>query len=108
SSEMFLKHGNVVYGIEPNDEMRQAAERLLARYPNFRSINASAEATTLPDRSVDLVVAGQAFHWFDQTRAKMEFQRILRPGGWVVLLWNTRRTESTPFLRDYEALLKKF
>jgi SAM-dependent methyltransferase len=108
SSELFLKLGNAVHGVEPNAEMRRAAERLLARHPNFHSVDATAEETTLPDASVDLIVAGQAFHWFDQSRARTEFRRILRPGGWVALLWNTRRTNSTPFLRDYEALLKQF
>ena len=108
SSELFLKNGNEVYGIEPNNEMRQAAERLLASYPNFHSIAAQAEAITLPDASVDHVVAGQAFHWFDRTRTKQEFARILKPGGWAVLLWNTRRLDSTPFLEGYEALLQQY
>lgn len=108
SSELFLKQGHVVYGVEPNDEMRQAAERLLAKYPNFRSVKGTAESTTLADDSVELVVAGQAFHWFDQAASRREFRRILRPTGRVVLLWNTRRTDSSPFLREYEALLQKF
>jgi SAM-dependent methyltransferase len=108
SSELFLKHGNQVYGVEPNDDMRRAAERLLAGYPHFQSVNGTAEATTLPDHCADLVVAGQAFHWFDQARAKAEFRRILKGDGSVVLLWNTRRTDSSPFLREYEAFLKHF
>jgi SAM-dependent methyltransferase len=107
-SELFLKHGNTVYGIEPNDDMRQAAERLLRGYPEFHSVAGSAEATTLPAAGVDFVVAGQAFHWFDRPRARAEFARILRPGGWVVLLWNARRVDATPFLRDYEALLQAY
>lgn len=108
SSELFLKQGNAVYGVEPNDEMRGAAERLLSHSPRFHSVNGTAEATTLPDHSVDLVVAGQAFHWFDQTRVRREFHRILKPGGQVVLLWNTRRTDSSAFLREYEDLLQRF
>lgn len=107
-SELFLKHGNTVYGVEPNDAMRQAAERLLAKYPQFHSVAGSAEATTLPPASVDYVVAGQAFHWFDRPRARAEFARILRPRGWVVLLWNARRVDATPFLRDYETLLQAY
>src|SRR4029078_12321103 len=66
------------------------------------------EATTLPAASVDYVVAGQAFHWFDRKLTRKEFARILRPTGWVVLLWNSRRTDSTEFLRSYEALLQKY
>ncbi|HWY76835.1 MAG TPA: class I SAM-dependent methyltransferase, partial [Verrucomicrobiae bacterium] len=105
-TELCLKNGNVAFAVEPNEEMRAAADRLLAGYPGFRSIKGTAEATALPDQSVDLIVAGQAFHWFDRQRARSEFARILRPGGWVVLIWNDRRTSSTAFLRDYEELLQ--
>jgi SAM-dependent methyltransferase len=104
-SEMFLKHGNQVSGVEPNREMREAAENLLAEYPNFRSIDGSAESTTLEAQSVDFVTAGQAFHWFDLQKSRAEFLRILKPGGWTVLVWNNRRPDSTPFLRAYESFL---
>lgn len=107
-SELFLRNGNAVYGIEPNAEMRVAAERLLKSYAGFRSIDAQAEATTIAAGSVDFVTAGQAFHWFDQQRARSEFARILQPEGWAVLLWNERRLDSTPFLRAYEDLLIEF
>lgn len=107
-SRLFLENGNKVYGVEPNASMREASERLLAAYPHFQSVSASAEATTLPRASVDFVVAGQALHWFEPDRARAEFLRILRPGGWVVVIWNERRTESTPFLRDYEKLLRTY
>ena len=108
SADLFLRAGNTVFGVEPNDEMRSAAEDLLARYPRFLSVAGRAEATMLPTGSVDFVVAGQAFHWFDADGARAEFARILRPDGWVVLLWNSRRTGATPFLRAYEALLLEF
>ena len=85
-SEMFLERGNRVFGVEPNEEMRKAGERLLERYPNLTSVAGTAEDTTLVTRSVDLVVAGQAFHWFDATRSRGEFARILRAGGWVALV----------------------
>ena len=107
-SELFLKSGNPVIGIEPNATMRQAAERLLERFAKFVSIDAMAEATTLEPASVDFITAAQAFHWFDRGKARREFARILRPGGWVVLLWNERRLDSTPFLRDYEKLLLQY
>src|SRR5690242_14365495 len=61
SAGPLLKNGNTVCGIEPNAPMRQAAERLLAAYPRFRSVDATAEATSLPDGSVDLALAAQAF-----------------------------------------------
>ena len=104
-SRLFLDNGNQVFGVEPNAEMRAAAEELLAGFPAFVSVPARAEATTLPDAAVDFVVAGQAFHWFDQQAARREFQRILRPAGWVALIWNDRQTDTTPFLREYERLL---
>jgi SAM-dependent methyltransferase len=107
-AELFLRNGNQVLGIEPNEAMREAAERLLAGYPGFRSVTGTAEATTLPDDSVDLVTAGQAFHWFDPDLTKMEFRRILRPGGYVALLWNSRQIDTTPFLRAYEELLQTY
>jgi SAM-dependent methyltransferase len=104
-ARLFLEHGNAVFGVEPNPEMRAAGERLLGGHGRFVSVEGGAEATTLPAASVDFVTAGQAFHWFDRSRARSEFSRILRPGGWVVLVWNDRRLEATPFLRGYEALL---
>lgn len=104
-AELFLRHGYPVAGVEPNPQMRQTAEVHLKRYPGFRSIDGRAEGTTLGDRSVDLIVAGQSFHWFRIDRAREEFQRILDPSAFTVLVWNQRKTESTGFLRDYEELL---
>jgi len=108
SAELFLANGNVVYGIEPNKEMREVGERYLAIHQNFRSVNATAEATTLPDHSVDYIIAGQAFHWFDFEKAYTEFKRILKPHGWLVIIWNDREADSTPFLIGYEKLLLEF
>lgn len=104
-TRMLLENGNRVVGVEPNAEMRQAGERLLAGFPNFISVTGTAEATTLADQSIDLVTAAQAAHWFDRQRARREFDRILKPGGWLALVWNERVTDSTPFLRHYEQLL---
>ena len=107
-TEMFLSHGNRVIGVEPNAEMRSAGDRLLTKYPNFSSMNATAEATTLLDQSIDLIVAGQAFHWFDRRKTKIEFTRILKPGGWVVLIWNGFRVESSALVRGYQELLLRY
>ncbi len=104
-SGLFLRNGNTVLGVEPNAAMRMAGERLLAQFGNFESIDGSAEATTLAAQSVAFVTAGQAFHWFDRVPTKKEFARILKPGGFVVLIWNERRLDSTPFLREYENFL---
>ena len=105
SARLFLDAGNAVHAVEPNPDMRAAAEAMLGADPRFRSVDGSAEATTLGDASVDYVVAAQAFHWFDLPAVRREWRRILRPGGWMVLLWNARKTDTTPFLREYEALL---
>ncbi|MEK6281326.1 MAG: class I SAM-dependent methyltransferase [Acidobacteriota bacterium] len=107
-SEVFLRNGNMVFGIEPNAPMRTAAEQLLTAYESFVSIDGSAEATRLEAHSVDLITAAQAFHWFDRTKSKSEFRRILKPEGWVVLIWNERLVDSTAFLRDYESLLLRY
>jgi ubiquinone/menaquinone biosynthesis C-methylase UbiE len=107
-SELFLKNGNRVFGVEPNEAMRGAGEEYLASYDGFVSVEGSAEATTLNDASVNFVTTGQAFHWFDQNGARAEFTRILKPEGWVVVIWNERLTDTTAFLRGYEALLREF
>jgi SAM-dependent methyltransferase len=104
----FLEVGCRVYGVEPNREMREAGERLLSHYPNFTSVAGTAEATTLADHSVDFVVAGQAFHWFAPAATRSECRRILKPGGWAALIWNSRRTSGTPFLEAYEQLLQTY
>ncbi|WP_043589494.1 class I SAM-dependent methyltransferase [Geminisphaera colitermitum] len=94
-----------VYAVEPNAEMRAAAEQRLSGASGFVSVAATAEATTLPDASVDLVTAAQAFHWFDPIACRREFARILKPGGRIALIWNQRIVGGTPFLADYEKLL---
>lgn len=107
-SELFLRNGNSVFAIEPNAAMRNAAESLLGGYERFKSIDGTAEATTLESGSVDFVTAAQAFHWFDRLTTRKEFGRVLKPAGWVVLIWNERRLDSTAFLRAYEDLLLRY
>ncbi len=107
-SELFLRNGNKVFGVEPNEQMRAAAERLMKDYSNFTSIDGKAEATTLVRHSLDFITAGQAFHWFDRQQTRREFRRILKSNGWTVLIWNERRLDSNDFLRALEELLLKF
>jgi hypothetical protein len=104
----FLSNGNAVIGVEPNAEMRRAGDEFLAEYPGFRSVEGNAEATGLDDRSVDLVVAGQAFHWFDWRAARGESLRILRGEPWAALMWNLREADGDGFGRGYEELLERF
>lgn len=106
-TELLLEGGAEVFAVEPNDGMRGAAEAQLGHHPRFRSVKGTAESTTLAAASVDLLVAGQAFHWFDPQRARTEALRVLRQGAWAALLWNERPPEATPFLADYEALLER-
>jgi SAM-dependent methyltransferase len=107
-SQMFLRNGNSVWGVEPNREMSAAAVELLAAYPNFTNVSGSAEATTLQDGCADFVTAAQAFHWFEPKAARGEFLRILKPKGWVVVVWNDRRISETAFGRAYEDLLVRY
>jgi len=103
-AELYLQNGNSVFGVEPNADMRNAGEIYLKKYLNFSSVDGTAENTTLPHDNVDFIVAGQAFHWFEPEATRVEFKRILKAGGWVVLVWNERRLV-TPFQQKYETLL---
>ena len=107
-SKLFLANDNLVYGVEPNDEMREAGEKILKDYINFISINGTAENTMLADECVDFVVSGQAFHWFDTEKAKQEFMRILKHNGYCILVWNERELDSSTFMKSYEKLLLKY
>ncbi|HEV7701355.1 MAG TPA: class I SAM-dependent methyltransferase [Pyrinomonadaceae bacterium] len=108
SSKLFLENGNRVYGIEPNDAMREASSDYLRGQGKFTPVNGTSHDTTLPDASVNMVVAAQAFHWFELLPTRREFRRILKPNGRIVLMWNERQLDTTPFLIDYEAYLIKW
>jgi SAM-dependent methyltransferase len=105
---LLLPHAGEVFAIEPNRQMRESCEARFAGDRRFHSVAGRAEATTLTDRSVDLVTAGQAFHWFEPSATRTEFARILRPGGFVAIVWNDRQIDTTPFLGAYEELLRRF
>lgn len=108
SAGLFLRAGYGVTGVEPNAPMRAAAERMLASYTRWRSVDGTAERTNLPGASCDLVIAAQAFHWFDVAKARAEAQRVLAPGGRAALLWNDRLLDRDPFHAGYEAALLRF
>ena len=106
-TRLLLENGNSVFAVEPNTAMREMGIQQLESLGSNRlvSVAGTAEETTLRSASVDFVTAAQAAHWFDLPRARTEFARVLRPGGWCILIWNERETTTTPFLRDYEQLL---
>lgn len=104
-TELFLNNGNPVFGVEPNNEMRHAAEGLFSEYANFQSIAGTAEETTLASKTVDFIIAGQAFHWFDPQKTKLEFQRILKDDGKILLIWNNRIDGKSAFMKAYDDFL---
>ena len=107
-TQLLLGNGNRVYAVEPNDPMRLAAEILFAQNPHFISSKGTAEQTTLSDHSIDLITVGQAFHWFDAAKTRIEFQRILKPEAFVALIWNTRKVDGTPFMQAFENVLRSY
>lgn len=106
-SSLLLDRGATVYGVEPNGPMRAEAERRLADRSNFISVPRTAEDTGLANSSIDLITAAQAFHWFDVETTRKEWQRILKPGGWVALIWN-ERIDETEFSRGYREMAHAF
>jgi SAM-dependent methyltransferase len=106
SAELFLKAGYRVMGVEPNEAMREKSVELLAGYEGFRAQDGTAESTGLETGSVEGIIAGQAFHWFDREKTKAEFERILKAGSPVALIWNERKTRSD-FEKEYDALIIK-
>jgi ubiquinone/menaquinone biosynthesis C-methylase UbiE len=107
-TRLLLENGNRVFGIEPNPKMRRAGEEFLATYQKFTSVNGTAEATTLSDQCVDFITSAQAAHWFVREKAMPEFQRILRPGGYLVLIWNDRKMAGSRFSEEYERLVETY
>lgn len=106
SAEPFLQRGHAVIGVEPNGDMRTAGDRYLSEFASYRSVAGAAEQTSLPAAVADLVIAGQAFHWFDASRVAIEARRLLKPNGWAALIWNDRQSSGSAFLAGYEALLR--
>jgi len=106
STQLFLRAGYTVTAIEPNRPMRDKAMELLGGFPGFKAADGTAEHTGLLDSSVDAIICGQAFHWFNVPEARTEFKRILKKEGIVVLIWNERKTEDA-FEKEYDDLVIK-
>ena len=107
-TKLLIESGSQVFGVEPNKEMRDAAEDFLREFPNFTSVDGTAEITNLEDTSVDFISVAQAFHWFDREKTRKEFLRILKPDGYLALIWNNRIKEGIPFQMEYNDLLIKY
>lgn len=107
-TRLLLETGARVFAVEPNEAMRGAAEAQFRSHANFTSVLGAAEATGLDDASVSLVTCAQAFHWFDPSGARREFRRILAPGGWCALVWNTAVVGGTDFSVGYERIKEEF
>ncbi len=107
SSLLFLDKGYRVTGIEPNKEMREKSEELLKDYSNFKTTSGTAENTLLGNASIDAILSGQAFHWFDKEKCSKEFERILQPNGLVILIWNERLVASD-FEKEYDKLIIQY
>jgi ubiquinone/menaquinone biosynthesis C-methylase UbiE len=107
-SELFLENGNRVLAVEPNEEMREAAERLLGDRRGFESVAGAAEDTTLADESVDLLVVANSLHWVQRDASRAEFSRVLKPGGRVAVMWNNSRKDGSPFLEAYSRLVSRY
>ncbi len=107
SSQLFLDAGCAVTAVEPNAAMREAAVQRLAS-PRFEARDGTGENSGLPDGGFDLVTVAQALHWMDIDRCGREFRRVLRPGGAIAVLFNSRVHDASPFMAGYEALVRRF
>jgi SAM-dependent methyltransferase len=107
-AEIFLANGNAVIAAEPNAPMRKVCEELRGRFPRLRCVDGTAEATGLAENSVNMITVGQAMHWFDLDATRAEFARILRPGGWCVVVYNHRKMSGDTFHEGYERILVEF
>lgn len=107
-SEIFLESGYAVLAVEPNDAMREVCRLLTEEFPKLSCPTGTAEATRLPDGSVNLITVAQAMHWFDLKRTRAEFVRVLVPGGYCAVIYNNRRMGGDAFHDGYEEILRTF
>jgi ubiquinone/menaquinone biosynthesis C-methylase UbiE len=105
-TKLLLEKGYKIYAVEPNDAMRKEADRQLSYFDKYHSMTGRADKTGLSAHTINLIVCAQAFHWFNTEETRVEFQRILKPGGKAALIWNNRDVEADVFAADYDALLK--
>jgi len=107
-SRLFLENGNHVYCIEPNDDMRSESIKLTSSFLKCKVLKGTAENTGLDTDSIDIIVAGQSFHWFDPVAAKKEMTRVLKPGGFAALIWNNRSERENSLSKEYDYICSKY
>lgn len=106
SSRLFAERGVKVIGVEPNQDMHERAQAEASKtHERLEYVDGTAEKVPLSDGTADVVLAAQAFHWFNPENALREFVRVLKPEGWVVLIWN-ERDESDGFTKAYGDILR--
>jgi ubiquinone/menaquinone biosynthesis C-methylase UbiE len=98
-SELLLQNKNKVFAVEPNGEMRGAAEKSLTAFQSFKSVSGDSVNTTLEKGSIDFIFCAQALHWFANENTAKEFKRILKPNGRVVIIWNKKAYEKSSFMK---------
>lgn len=106
-SAALLDKGYRVYCVEPNAALQQEAVRHFHSNINFKAVTAPAEATGLPDHSVDGITAASAFHWFHPDSFLLECRRIVKPGGFVFFLYNVRQTDDS-FSREHGKICRRY
>jgi len=105
-TKLLAPHVKKIYAVEPNDNMRSACVEYCSMFDNFIAVDGSAEQTNLPEKSVHFITVAQAFHWFERDKTKLEFQRILKAKGKVILVWNSRVADD-PFIKENYELFKR-
>jgi SAM-dependent methyltransferase len=100
-TRLVVPTGAEVVAVEPVAAMR---DRLEAAVPGVEALDDTAEALPLPDASFDVVTVAQAFHWFRPAEALAEVRRVLRPGGWLLMVWN-ERDQSVPWVAEVSAVI---
>lgn len=107
-AQLLVRLGARVFGVEPNDDMRAEGEKNLAGFNNFVSVAGCAEHSGLKDASIDIITAGNAFHWFDLDKARREFQRILKPQGRVILVRSDWKEFPAQRMKEYDRIIQKY
>ena len=106
-TRLLLERDISVCGVEPNADMLRVAKENLKEFRNIFYFKNKAEKTGISEQTMDFVTAAQAFHWFDRQAFKLECQRILKPGGKVVIIWNNRDDSNEFVIKDYD-IRKKY